>query len=120
MLFQGHMGGPSYDSTDQVVDSDLEILGHFWSGNNAITSCEAAIILLKKLLPTSKLVIYNVFEPLLCCLKGIWVHPYTISPTKLAPGYGASLGGPKTLKCKTRKRNILRVFFDVRFYKYLR
>jgi hypothetical protein len=55
MLFQGHMGGPSYNSTDQVVDSDLEILGHFWSGNNAITSCEAAIIPLKKLLPTSKL-----------------------------------------------------------------
>jgi len=28
--------------------------------------------------------IYNVFEPLVCCLKGIWVQPYTIPPVKLA------------------------------------
>ena len=28
------------------------------------------------------------FEPLLCCLKGICLHPYTITPAKLAPGLG--------------------------------
>jgi len=31
---------------------------------------------------------YAVFEPLLCCLKAIWMHPYTITPTKLAPDLG--------------------------------
>jgi len=29
--------------------------------------------------------IYKVCEPFVCCLKGIWVHPYTIPPAKLAP-----------------------------------
>ena len=29
--------------------------------------------------------IFKMFEPLLCCHKGIWVHPYTITPAKLAP-----------------------------------
>ena len=29
--------------------------------------------------------IYKVFEPLICCLKGIWVHPYTIPTAKLVP-----------------------------------
>jgi hypothetical protein len=29
-----------------------------------------------RLLHTSKVEINKVFEPLLCCLKGIWVHPY--------------------------------------------
>jgi len=39
------------------------------------------------MLPKFKLDIYNVFEPLVCCLKGIWVHPYTVTdtPAKLAP-----------------------------------
>jgi hypothetical protein len=28
-------------------------------------------------------------EPLLlCCLKGIWMHPYTVTPAKLAPDSG--------------------------------
>ncbi len=25
------------------------------------------------------------FEPLVCCLKGIWLHPCTVTPAKLAP-----------------------------------
>ncbi len=37
------------------------------------------------LLQTSILDIYKVFAPLVCCLKGVWVHPYTVTPTKLAP-----------------------------------
>ena len=32
--------------------------------------------------------IYKVFESLVCCLKGMWVHPYTITPVKLAPIFG--------------------------------
>ena len=38
-----------------------------------------------KLLHTSILDIYKVIEPLVCCLKGIWVHPYTVTPAWLAP-----------------------------------
>jgi hypothetical protein len=33
--------------------------------------------------------IYKVFEPLVCCLKGIWLHPYTITPAKLALDLGS-------------------------------
>ncbi len=40
-----------------------------------------------RLLPTSILDIYNVFEPLECCLKGIWVHPYIVIPAKLSPDF---------------------------------
>jgi hypothetical protein len=40
------------------------------------------------LLHTSILDIYKVFEILVCCLKGIWVHPYTITPAKLPPDLG--------------------------------
>jgi hypothetical protein len=44
---------------------------------------EADILL--RPLHTSILDIYKVFEPLVCCLKGIWLHPYTITPAKFAP-----------------------------------
>jgi hypothetical protein len=39
-------------------------------------------------LHTSILGIHKVFQPLACCLKGIWVHPYTVTPAKLAPDLG--------------------------------
>ena len=39
-------------------------------------------------LHTSILGLYIVFEPLLCCLKGMWVHPYTVTPAKLALDLG--------------------------------
>ena len=41
-------------------------------------------VILFKLLPISILDIYKVFASLVCYLKGIWVHPYTIPPAKLA------------------------------------
>ena len=41
-----------------------------------------------RLLHTSILDIYKVFESLVCCLKGIWLHPYTVTPVKLAPDLG--------------------------------
>jgi hypothetical protein len=37
---------------------------------------------------TSMLYIYKVFEPLVCCLKGIWLHPYTVTLAKLPPDLG--------------------------------
>jgi hypothetical protein len=40
-------------------------------------------------LHTSILDIYNVFDPLVSCLKGIMVHPYTVTPAKLAPDLGS-------------------------------
>jgi hypothetical protein len=35
-----------------------------------------------RLLQTSILDIYKVFEPFVCCLKGIWVQPYSITLAK--------------------------------------
>jgi hypothetical protein len=40
------------------------------------------------LVPTSIADIYNMFELLVCCLTGIWEHPYTIIQAKLAPDFG--------------------------------
>ena len=39
-------------------------------------------------LHTSILDMYIVFGPLVCCLKGIWVHSYTVTPAKLALDLG--------------------------------
>jgi hypothetical protein len=39
-------------------------------------------------LHTSILDIYTVFEPLICCLKGIWLHPFTVRPAKLPQDLG--------------------------------
>jgi hypothetical protein len=36
-------------------------------------------------LHTSILDIYKVFETLVCCLKGIWLHPYTLTLAKMPP-----------------------------------
>ncbi len=41
-------------------------------------------------LSTSILNIFKVFKSVVCCLKGIWVDPYTIPPAKLAPDLGLS------------------------------
>ncbi len=30
----------------------------------------------------------KMFKSLVCCLKGIWVHPYILPPAKLAPDFG--------------------------------
>ncbi len=37
-----------------------------------------------RLIPTSILEIYKVFEPLVCCLTGIWMHPNTVTQANLA------------------------------------
>jgi hypothetical protein len=40
-------------------------------------------------LHTSILDIYKVFETLVYCLKGIWVHPYLVTLARLAPDLGS-------------------------------
>jgi hypothetical protein len=40
-------------------------------------------------LHTSIVDIYKVFQPLIWCLKGLWVHPYIVTPAKLAPDLGS-------------------------------
>ena len=41
-----------------------------------------------KLLHTSILDIFKVIDSLVCCLKGTWLHPYTVTPAMLAPDLG--------------------------------
>jgi hypothetical protein len=41
-----------------------------------------------RLLHITILDIYKVFETLVCCLKGIWLYPYTITLAKLATDLG--------------------------------
>jgi hypothetical protein len=40
-----------------------------------------------RLLPKSEPDISKVFEPVTCCLWGIWVHPYTDTLAKLAQAF---------------------------------
>ena len=88
MLSQGHMCAPLHQSTDQVVprigNSGLLVEGK-WCHN---VMFEADIHL--RSLQTSILDIPKVFETLICCLKGIWVHPdaHAITAAKLAPDLG--------------------------------
>jgi hypothetical protein len=44
-----------------------------------------------RLLHISILDIYKVFEPLVCSLKGIWMHTYTITQYKLAQDLGIQI-----------------------------
>jgi hypothetical protein len=84
MLSQAHMGAPLYCYTSQVGPRFGDSMSLVECKNGAITS-----VLRLRLIPTSLLDINNVFEPLVCCLKGIWMHPYTIAPAKLAPDLGS-------------------------------
>jgi hypothetical protein len=54
-----------------------------------------------RLLHTSILDIYKVFELLVCCLKGIWVQPYSITPAKLPPYLGKSGSFEEWKRCHT-------------------
>ncbi len=86
MLSQWHMGAPLYPYTRKVGPRFWN-LGHLWTENDAITSW-------LRLSPTSDCFPHlhktykNMFEVLFCCLKGLWVHPYTILlVAKLAPDF---------------------------------
>ena len=86
MLSQGNMGAPFYRYTGQVgprfVKSGSLVE---WKWCHYIMA-EADINL--RPFHTSIFDIYKGFEPLVCCLKGTWVHPYTVTPAKLAPDFG--------------------------------
>ncbi len=89
MKSQGQWVHP-YIVTQVKVAPNIGISGHWWSGNDAI-GCHYIMVEADthlRLLPKSILDIYNVLEPLVCCPRGIWVHPYIIIPAKLAPDFG--------------------------------
>ncbi len=83
MLSQGHMGALSYRYTGKVGP-------RFWTFGSLVEwkwciMVDADIHL--KLLPTSILLMNNMFEVLFCCLKGLWMHPCIITPAKVALSY---------------------------------
>ncbi len=101
MLSQGHMVAPLNCYTGQVGPrfgnaGPLEVWK--WCHNIMI---EADIHL--RPLHTSILDIYKVFELLVCCLKGIWLHPHTVTPAKMAPDLGIQVhlrsGNDATTSC---------------------
>ncbi len=86
MLSKGHMAAPLYHYTGQVAPrfGDSGSLEEWkWCHNVMV---EADIHL--RPLHTSILDIYKVFEPLVCCLKGKWLHPYTVTLAKSPPDLG--------------------------------
>ncbi len=89
MLSQGHMVAPFYHYTGQVgprFGKSGSLEEWKWCHNIMF---EADVHL--RPLHTSILDIYKVFETLVCCLKGIWLHPYTVTPSKLAPDLGSQV-----------------------------
>ena len=87
MLSQGHMVAPSYRDTSQVgprFGNSVSLVEWKWCHNLMVV----ADIHLRSL-HTSILDIYTVFELLRCCLKAIWLHPYTVTPGKLALDLGS-------------------------------
>ncbi len=86
MLSQGHMGAPLYRYIGQVgprFGNSGPLEKWKWCHNIMV---EANIHL--RPLHTSILDMYKEIKPLVCCLKGIWLHPYTVIPVKLAPDFG--------------------------------
>ncbi len=85
MLSQWHMVAPLYPYTGQVsprFGDSGSLVEWKWCHNIIV---EADIHL--RPLHTSILDIHKVFETLVCCLKGIWLPPYTITPAKLPPDW---------------------------------
>ena len=87
MLSQGHMVAPLYHYTSQVFLSFGNFSGSLEEQKNCHNVMIEADIHLQPL-HTSILVTYKVFETLVCCLNGIWLHPYTITLAKLPPDLG--------------------------------
>ncbi len=84
---QGHMVAPLYCNTGQVgprFGTSGSLVEWIWCHNLVV---EADTYLGP--LHTSMLDTYKVFEALACCLKGIWLDPYTITPAKLASDLGS-------------------------------
>ncbi len=82
MLSQGHMVAPLYHYTSQVFPS-FGNSGSLEEWKNCQKVMVEADIHLQPF-HTSILDIYKVFETLICCLKGIWLHPYTVTLAKFS------------------------------------
>jgi hypothetical protein len=82
MLTQGHIDAPLYRYTSQVGPrlGDLGSLEEWKWCHNVMVDADIDLWLFH----TYILDIYKVFEPLVCCLKGILLHPYTLTLAKLA------------------------------------
>ena len=87
MLSQGHMVAPLYHYTSQVFLSFGNLSGSLEEWKNCHNVMNEADIHLQPL-HSSILVTYKVFETLVCCLNGIWLHHYTIMLAKLPPDLG--------------------------------
>ncbi len=88
MLSQMHMVAPLYRYTGQVSPR----FGH----SSSLEECKWCHIMFEadihlRLLHTSILDIYKLFESFVCSLKGIWLHPCTVTPYKLAPDLGSQV-----------------------------
>ncbi len=87
LLSQRSMGASLYHYTGQdgpTFGDSGSLVEWKWCHNDMV---EADIHL--RLCHTSTLDIYKVFEPLVCCLKGIWLHPYTFTLAKLTQDLGS-------------------------------
>ena len=86
MLSQWHMVAPLYHYTGQVAPrfGDSGSLEEWKCCHNLMVEADIHL----RLLHTSILDIYKAFESLVCCLKGIWLHPYIITLAKLPPDLG--------------------------------
>jgi hypothetical protein len=83
MLSQWHMGATFYIIPTAKLAPDFGIMGPMWSGKVMV---EDDIHL--RLLPTSILDTNKMVEVLVCCLTGIWGHPYIVPLAKLAQDFG--------------------------------
>ncbi len=97
MLSQGHMGAPLYCYPGQVgpIFGKSGSLEEWKWCNNVIVMADIPL----RHLHTPISGIYKGFEPLVCCLKGVWKHPYTVTPAKLALDLGTH--GPFILSLLT-------------------
>ncbi len=77
MMSQGHMVAPLYHYTGQVAPrfGDSGSLEEQKGCHNFMVEADIHL----KPLHTSILDMYKVFETLVCCLKSIWLHPYTMT-----------------------------------------
>ncbi len=77
MLSQGHMGAALFRYTGQVAPrfEDSGSLEEWKWCHNVMVEADIHF----RPLHTSILDIDKVFETLVCCFKGIWVHPYSVT-----------------------------------------
>ncbi len=86
MLSQGHMVAPLYHYTGQDAPrfGDSGSLEEWKRCHNVMVEADIHL----KPLHTSILDMYKVFETLVCCLKDIWLHPYTVTLAKFSQVLG--------------------------------